>query len=121
MGGAYVAMDRRKTSSDFGAVSNNMIRVRKELSRQIKRENRLIKALEMQVRKRKRNLEQIENQKRTVDRTIFGVFGIRNDLVFITNETVSEPTWSSSETESSNEELESEVRWVFVFSRAKLC
>ena len=103
-------MDRRKTSSDFGAVSNNMIRVRKELSRQIRRENRLIKELEMQVKKRKQNLMRIEKQKRTVDRTIFSVFGIRNDLAFITNERVSEPTWSSSATESSNDELESEVR-----------
>ena len=108
-------MDRRKVKSDFGGVSDDLLHVRKKISRQIKRENRAIKEMETQVKRRKIGVRRLLKQKAVIERTIINVSGIRNSLAFITNEKVPRPTWSStteeSDGESSNEESEKSVSY----------
>ena len=104
--------------SDFGGVSDDLLHVRKKISRQIKRENRAIKEMETQVKRRKIGVRRLTKQKAVIERTIINVSGIRNSAcvrAFITNEKVPTPTWSSttgeSDGESSNEESEKSVSY----------
>ena len=93
-------MDRGKVKSDFGGASNDLLHVRKELSWQIKRERREIKSMMKQVKRRKAGVLRLAKQKKAIEGTIVNISEIRNNLVFITNEKVPTPTWSSSSEES---------------------
>ena len=102
-------MDRGKVTSDFGGVSSDLLHIRKELSLQIKRETESIKEMENHVKRRKAAVLRLTKQKQAIERTIINVSDIRRNLVYITNEKVLDPTWSStsdlSALESNGEEL----------------
>ena len=105
----FCSMDRGKVTSDFGGVSSDLLHIRKELSLQIKRETESIKEMENHVKRRKAAVLRLTKQKQAIERTIINVSDIRRNLVYITNEKVLDPTWSStsdlSALESNGEEL----------------
>ena len=95
-------MDRGKVREDFSGLANDLIGVRRELSRQIKREVQAISVLENQLKATRKSMIRLQKRKKIVNRSIVNLTEIRNSLTFVTLEKVKTPPLSSSTDEDSD-------------------
>ena len=94
-------MDRGKVREDFSDLAKDLIGVRRELSRQIKREVKAISALELQLKAARKSRIRLQKRKKIVNKSILNLAEIRNSLTFVTFEKVKTPSLSTSTDEDS--------------------
>ena len=96
-------MDRKKVRDDFRGLANDLISIRRDLSRQIKQESKTVRGLEIHVKALRKSVIRLQKRKKTVEQSIRSLSEIRNTLSFVTFENVEMPTLSSSsDSESDN-------------------
>ena len=91
-----VVMDRAKVKEGLSKLSDNLNRVRNEIATRVRRGSKGIVKYERALKKMKKSVVCIKEMKTSLETTITDLSNIRNDLSFITNETVDLPEWHSS-------------------------
>ena len=105
---------------NFSSLANDLISIRRELSRQIKQEVKAVKALETQLKDSRKSLIRLKKRKKIVNRSIVNLSEIRNDLTFVTFEKVQTPSLSSSDEDSdASSTPEKDKNQVCLFRRKK--
>ena len=113
---ALVRMDRPQVRAGLQGMAENLVKIRQNITRQIRREMKVLKNHEKLVHSTKVSIIKLKRRRKFIEQSAANLALLRNDMVYMTNEKVEayNPSTSASEIDTdllstTSEESDSEI------------